>query len=395
MVLLLARRRSMTITKNKNGTWRVDISGGINPLTGTQDRHRKYDCKTKKEAIEYEAQYRLEELGEFKRKDKLSVVSLYALLKKEDILRGNRQSTKDTQDSYYRTYVSKFFQNADMISIRTSDIKLFRDWLVKTPSVKGGNLSASNINTIMIFVGKLFDIAMMNDFRKDNPCRALKRLPQKHKEMSYYTPEQFKQFMNLFEENEYHFQLLYKILMFTGARIGEALALTWEQINLESGYIDIKSTAHYRKSKVTIDDTKTTQSIRRIYIHKALIDELSTWKQRQFQLLSNYTSTPETLQIYQNTPEIMTAPDVSNFKYEKLKKRARLINLKLIRNHDFRHSHAAFLISQGLRKGEGKDYLFFTLMKRLGHSSITTTINTYSHLFPTQQKEIANAFDDF
>ncbi|MCT4462921.1 site-specific integrase [Lactococcus cremoris] len=385
----------MTITKNKNGTWRVDISDGINPLTGIQGRHRKYDCKTKKEAIEYEAKYRLEELGEFKRKDKLSIDSLYALLKKEDVLRGNRQSTKDTQDSYYRIYVSKFFQNADMRLVKTSDIKAFRDWLVKTPSVKGGNLSASNINTIMIFVGKLFDISMMNDLRKDNPCKALKRLPQQHKEMFYYTPEQFKQFISLFDESEYHFQLLYKILMFTGARIGEALALTWEQINLEIGYIDIKNSAHYRKSKVTIAETKTTQSIRRIYIHKALIDELSKWKQRQFQLLIKYISTPEQLQIYQNTPKVLTAPDVSNFKKEKLKKRAELINLKLIRNHDFRHSHAAFLISQGLRKGEGKDYLFFTLMKRLGHSSITTTINTYSHLFPTQQKEIANAFDDF
>ena len=76
----------MTITKNKNGTWRVDISDGINPLTGIQGRHRKYDCKTKKEAIEYEAKYRLEELGEFKRKDKLSIDSLYALLKNEEIV---------------------------------------------------------------------------------------------------------------------------------------------------------------------------------------------------------------------------------------------------------------------------------------------------------------------
>ena len=48
-----------------------------------------------------------------------------------------------------------------------------------------------------------------------------------------------------------------------------------------------------------------------------------------------------------------------------------------------------------LRNGEGKDYIFFTLMKHLGHSSINTTINVYSHLFPSQQKEIANAFDDF
>ena len=67
----------------------------------------------------------------------------------------------------------------------------------------------------------------------------------------------------------------------------------------------------------------------------------------------------------------------------------------MIRNHDYRHSHASFLVSKGLGNGEGKDYIFFTLMKRLGHSSINTTINIYSHLFPTQEKEVANAFDNF
>ena len=70
-------------------------------------------------------------------------------------------------------------------------------------------------------------------------------------------------------------------------------------------------------------------------------------------------------------------------------------SLKMIRNHDFRHPHAVFLVSKGFRNGEGKNYIFFTLMKRLGHGSINTTINIYSHLFPTQQKEVANAFDNF
>lgn len=384
----------MAVTKQKNGSWQVDVSDGFSPLNGGQHRHRKKGFKTKKEALDYEAKYRLEELGQFRVRAKLSIGSLYTLLKKEDVLRGNRQSSIDTQESYYRTYVARFFKDADMSQVKTSDIKEFRDWLINTPSVKGGTLSATNINTIMIFVGKLFKIAILNDLRRDNPCAPLKRLAQKHKEMAYYTPEQFKYFMTLFKENEYHFQLLYKTLMFTGARIGEALALTWEKVNFTEGYIDIHGTAHYRKKEITIAETKTSQSVRRIFIHKAFLDELLTWKAQQAKLLEKYTSDPEKLQIYQTSPNILKAPDVHNFKRDQLKKRVPP-DLKLIRNHDFRHSHAAFLISQGLRQGEGKDYLFFTLMKRLGHSSITTTINTYSHLFPTQQKEIASAFDDF
>ena len=384
----------MTVRKDKYGKWQVDVSDGFDLITGLQKRHRKIGFNTKKEAQDYEAEYRLTILQQIKVKDKISISHLYNLLKKEDILRGNSQSTKDTQYSYYKQYVSKFFVKADMRLIGVDEVKQFRDWLSAQPSVKGKTLSVVSINQQMIFVHKLFEIAILNGLRTDNPASALRKLPQKHKEMAYYTPEQFKRFISLFKPEEFPFLLLYKILMFTGARMGEAIALNWEVINLDESYIDIKQSAHYRKKKTTIGNTKTTQSVRRIYIHKAFVKELSEWKEKQIELLGKFTDNPDTLQIYQNTPEILTQPDVSNFRHDKLKKRMPK-DLKFIRNHDFRHSHAAFLISQGLRDGEGKDYIFFTLMKRLGHTSITTTINTYSHLFPTQQKEIANAFDNF
>ena len=51
-----------------------------------------------------------------------------------------------------------------------------------------------------------------------------------------------------------------------------------------------------------------------------------------------------------------------------------------------RHSHASLLINQG------EDYL--VVKERLGHASITTTIDTYSHLYPSKQKTLANKLDD-
>lgn len=181
--------------------------------------------------------------------------------------------------------------------------------------------------------------------------------------------------------------------MYTGVRIGEALALTWNNVNFAEKFLDIKYSAYYKKNKLHIGTVKTTQSNRRIYIHDAFVTELKEWKLKQALLLEEFISDLDNLQLFQNSPQVLTTPNVSNFRTI-LKKRLPP-DLVLIRNHDFRHSHAAFLISQGLRNGEGKDYIFFTLMKRLGHSSINTTINVYSHLFPTQQKEIASAFDNF
>ena len=315
------------------------------------------------------------------------------MVQEEDELRGNKRGTIDSQESYYRVYMSRYFKNADMRAVSLTDIKEYRNWLKSQPSVKGGTLTNSHVNQQMIFVHKMFDVAIANRIRQDNPCDGLRRLPQQQKEMDYYTPEQFKKFDSLFNEDEYPFQLLYRVLMFTGLRVGEALALTWEHINLDEMYIDVKYSAYYRNGQVHIGTVKTTQSNRRIYIHKSFNEELKKWKERQFDLLKSFTDNSKSLQIYQATPEILTSPNVSNFRVI-LKKRMPK-DLKLIRNHDFRHSHAAFLVSQGLRNGEGKDYIFFTLMKRLGHSSINTTINVYSHLFPTQQQEVASAFDNF
>lgn len=393
MILLLRRTSTMVVTRQKNKKWRVDISDGYDAVTGNQKRHRKTDFKSRKEAERYEADYRINKLHRISHKDKISISYLYTLVQEEDELRGNKRGTIDSQESYYRVYMSRYFKNADMRSVSLTDIKDYRNWLKSQPSVKGGTLTNSHVNQQMIFVHKMFDVAVANRIRQDNPCNGLRRLPQQHKEMAYYTPEQFKQFDSLFEEDEYSFQLLYRVLMYTGVRIGEALALTWELINLDEKYIDVKYSAYYRNGKVHIGTVKTSQSNRRIYIHSGFAEELREWKEKQFEFLQEFTQNPSSLQIYQTTPEVLTGPNVSNFRVI-LKKRMP-DNLKLIRNHDFRHSHAAFLVSQGLRNGEGKDYIFFTLMKRLGHSSINTTINVYSHLFPTQQKEIASAFENF
>lgn len=383
----------MAVTRQKNKKWKVDISDGYDAVTGEQKRHRKTDFKSRKEAERYEADYRINKLHRVSHKEKINISYLYSLLQEEDEIRGNKRGTIDSQESYYRVYMSKYFKNADMRSISITDIKEYRNWLKSQPSVKGGTLTNSHVNQQIIFVHKMFDVAVLNRLRQDNPCNGLRRLPLQHKEMAYYTPEQFKQFDSLFEENEYPFQLLYRVLMFTGMRIGEALALTWENINLEDKYIDVRYSAYYRNGKVHIGTVKTTQSNRRIYLHNSFVQELKQWKENQHKLLREFTDNPNSLQIFQATPEVLTGPNVSNFRVV-LKKRMPK-TLKLIRNHDFRHSHAAFLVSQGLRNGEGKDYIFFTLMKRLGHSSISTTINVYSHLFPTQQKEIASAFENF
>ena len=77
----------MTVTKLKNGKWLVDISDGYSHLTGNRIRHRKKGFRTRKEAERYEADYRINQLHQFKPKDRLSVN--YVEIKEEPLTHKN------------------------------------------------------------------------------------------------------------------------------------------------------------------------------------------------------------------------------------------------------------------------------------------------------------------
>ena len=113
----------MAVIKQDDGLWLVDISDGKSSLTGKRTRHRKSNFLTKKEAEEYAAYYRIHKLNQIQNTKKLTISSLYVMLKEEDELRGNKKGTVDTQNSYYTQYVSRFFEYADMSSVTIQDVK--------------------------------------------------------------------------------------------------------------------------------------------------------------------------------------------------------------------------------------------------------------------------------
>lgn len=78
-------------------------------------------------------------------------------------------------------------------------------------------------------------------------------------------------------------------------------------------------------------------------------------------------------------------PIVAEAVQHKLKREYEKAGLKPIRVHDFRHSHVAYLINQGVQP--------LIIKERLGHTDIKITMNTYGHLYPNQQKNVANMLE--
>ena len=146
------------------------------------------------------------------------------------------------------------------------------------------------------------------------------------------------------------------------AEWGELLALTSEDIDFESGMVNIFKTYYRRNQTDYITSPKTESSNRKITIPKFLQEKLKNFLDRQYGLELEKRIFPITDRAIQ--------------------KKMKLAKLKLIRVHDLRHSHIALLIEKGMQP--------LVIAQRVGHDSVNTTMNIYGHLYPNKQKQVAD-----
>ena len=74
--------------------------------------------------------------------------------------------------------------------------------------------------------------------------------------LNFWTVKEFKHFLTLFNDDEYNIKLLFTVLFFTGLRLGEALALTWQDIDFSSNTIHITKSVYVNKGISHISATK-------------------------------------------------------------------------------------------------------------------------------------------
>lgn len=375
----------MTVKKAKNGTWTIDISDGFHPVTQKRIRIIRKGFKTKKEALDIEQHIRVVELRE-KRFDFLVTIDmLFNILEEEDLQNNRKISYISTQKNNYDRHIKPYFKDTNLNKLSYEHIFEFREHL-KTKSKKqnsNSTLSPNTVNKIMILLKKIFDTGVRKSLIDKNPVDNLRKLPISKPTISFWSVEEFKEFRKLITNDEISYDLFFTIAFFTGMRMGEILALNWYDVNLITSTIHITKTAYFVNNVNHINSTKTRAGTRLITINNKLTEMLSDWKEKQEDLLKEFTKDTESLQIIQSTPIAITKNMVDK-KFKQILSRNN--NLKKIRIHDLRHSHASLLINQG------EDYL--VVKERLGHASITTTIDTYSHLYPSKQKNLANKLDD-
>ena len=204
----------------------------------------------------------------------------------------------------------------------------------------------------------------------NNPCKKVKKMGKSDADkLNFWTKDEYDCFINgIDRESKYY--VIFEILFWTGCREGELLALTKGDISFENNQISITKTYYRTGRQDVITEPKTKQSVRTVEIPEFLKKEIKDF-------VDGHYGMPDDERLF---------PIVQEAVQHKMKRQIAKAGVKNIRVHDLRHSHVAYLINKGIEP--------LLIKERVGHKDIRITLNTYGHLYPNQQRRVADLLDN-
>lgn len=259
--------------------------------------------------------------------------------------------------------------------------ELLQKWRNK---LAGTDYSVTYKNNIFNAFCALLNFAVKMEYIDKNPLSALgkfKDVTHIDKEMNYYTAAEFQRFISAAEAIaqtsedstgnifEWNFYVFFMLAFFAGMRKGEIYALRWSDI--------YDNVIHIRRSiaqQISGEDVETPpknkSSVRNIQIPQPLNEALTAHYER-CRGIDGFTD--EWYICGGIKPIRNSTVSKHNKKY------ANAAEIKTIRIHDYRHSHASLLVNNGINIQE--------VARRLGHARVEQTWNTYSHLYPHEEEK--------
>ena len=313
---------------------------------------------------------------------KLSVSELYREYinaKKSEI----RETTLKKKCEIIEHHILPYLENCKLDKLNA---KVLQQWKQEVDNV--GNLSIGMKKKIYGEFRAMLNFAVMLEYLPKNPLLKVgnfKAPLETHKEMLFYTSEEFRKYITVAKEKAtecqdniqlWNYYVFFYIAFFTGMRKGEIYALTWNDIQKDGIHIT-KSLSQKLQGEDRITPPKNKSSIRIVQVPEPLEKVLDEHYER-CKSLENFTD--DYLVCGGLTALRDTTVDKMNRKF------ADLSGVKRIRIHDFRHSHASLLANNGINIQE--------IARRLGHSDVNTTLRTYSHLYPKESERALKILND-
>jgi integrase len=255
----------------------------------------------------------------------------------------------------------------------------------------GKPLSANTVSKVHVLLAAMLDAAVDDGLILLNPAKKKRtvnppsssQIRAQKPEIVTWTGHQLHAFLtwNRDELNDELFPL-WRTIAYTGMRRSEALALRWGDLNFATGRLGIRRSADVttrNKAKVT-----KTGAARVLDLDAETLAVLKTYKVKRGAISLNLARA-DAYVFGNDAGEIRSPNEVSRRWTSRVQRaQAELDELPRVTLKGLRHTHATLLLELGEHPK--------VVQERLGHSTITTTMNIYSHVTPTMQKAAVDRF---
>lgn len=297
---------------------------------------------------------------------------------------GRKASTLRGYRQVLDLYLLPRLGHVPLQDLRTPDFdKLYRDLLVGGGR-DGRPLSMTSVHHVHSAANKMLNDAERKGLVTRNVARladapSLTTARGKAPEMQVWTPAELARFLRSIEGS--HNEALFRTIAMTGMRRSEAVGLRWCDVELTRGAVVISQAATQIDGVEQIDTPKSRRSRRVIDLDPTTTAILQRYRgsqrERLFMLGIPMQSDDRVFTTELGRP---IRPDSVTQAFGRL---VDSTDLPRIRLHDLRHTHASHLLMAGVNVK--------VVSERLGHASVSFTLDTYAHVMPGQQAEAAAA----
>jgi integrase len=198
-------------------------------------------------------------------------------------------------------------------------------------------------------------------------------------EVQTLSAEQLVAFLEFNEEQEDDLHLLWRLIVETGLRRSEAIALQWSDLDVTNSRLSIRRAADPSVSR-GVKRTKTNRD-RNLELDAELVSALLEYKKTRAELGPAYASS--SAYIFGTLNNELRVPNDVGARFSRAVEKAvdgvSKVELTHFTLKTLRHTHATLMLANGSNPK--------IVQERLGHSTITVTMDTYSHVTPTVQRE--------
>jgi len=373
------------IRQRSKGKWEITIDTGRDPSTDKRLRHFETIVGGKKEA-----QHRLAELllnirkGTYIKQPKQLTVASWLRQWLDSYVASNL--SPKTRQSYEQE--SRYYIIPNLGGIRLSDLRPhhIQDYIAKALSEgrrhRTGGLSSRTVQYHYRILSKSLDDAIRMGLIAVNACKGVSAPRPVRRDIPSIGLEDVTKLLSAIRESSYY--LFYYTLLLTGLRRSELLAHRWKDLDIDLACIYVVHSLHrLDDGSIIIKEPKTSRSRRPVDLPSSLAILLRHYKvEREAERIITGKRLTEDDFVFSHADGTPLNPNTVSHTFSKIAARAGLSHSRL---HDLRHIHATLLLKAGTHP--------LIVQERLGHSSIATTLDIYSHTVPGLQKAAAERLD--